>query len=127
MEDSRLAFLNSLNFIIACQIVYMYFLDFNMITLLLHVIQMLIIYHGCKHNPSQRGVTSFQRNLFVCVVIFSNIPVILFHVFYENVSPIVLTFIGSEELHGSRLLLNDAIVMILESFMILNQYFLECH
>jgi len=130
MEEGRSLFLNSLHYIIACQIIYMYFLDFNLITLFLHLIQLLVIYHGSRHNSSRRGVSNFQKSIFICIVIFSNLPVIILHIFSETTSPIVLTFVSSSrELTRAALytlLYNDALIIMLESFMVLHRRLLEC-
>jgi len=122
VDEGRSSFLAQLHYVTACQIVYMYFLDFNLVTLLLHFVQLLVIYHGSKHHSSRQGVTSFQKSIFVCIVLFSNLPVILLHIFYQKTSPIVLTFVGTSELAQLHtLLVNDLVIILLESCMVLHR------
>jgi len=122
MEEGRTFFLAQLHYVTACQIIYMYFLDFNLVTLLLHFVQLLVIYHGSKHHTPRQGVTSFQKSIFVCIVLFSNLPVILLHIFYQKTSLITLNFVGTTELAQLQtLLMNDLLIILLESCMVLHR------
>jgi len=134
IEDTRSKFINSLSYILGCNVLYMYFLDWNIFTLLIRGLQLFCAYRGSKPEESEisnrRNSQSVQRILFVFIVIISNLPVLLLHLTSRKIQPISLNFIGTNDetqLMASpyTLLLGDLFVMIIQSLLILHRSWLK--
>eukprot|EP01098_Paradermamoeba_levis_P016304 TRINITY_DN8738_c0_g1_i1.p1 TRINITY_DN8738_c0_g1~~TRINITY_DN8738_c0_g1_i1.p1 ORF type:complete len:189 (+),score=25.03 TRINITY_DN8738_c0_g1_i1:303-869(+) len=107
MEESESHFSFSLFFLLGLEIVYMYYLDWNSLTLLWRLLQFIIIYHATR-----RGI--FKNSLSL-LVIFSNIPVIILHLFSQSLHLITLNFIGEVQLASiPKLLCNDFFIILIE-------------
>jgi len=130
-HESRKKILSALNYVLSCNVIYMYFLDWNVFTLLLRALQLFCVYKGGKilvrGRAGLEGTSIVQKAIFLAVVILSNLPILLAHIFYGGVKPIILTFIGPSHVYAEPplvLFLHDLFVMVLQTCMILNRQLL---
>jgi hypothetical protein len=90
---------------------------------------------GSKDRSPTSAIVA--KAIFYTMVVICNIPVIMVHLFYRGcfpigfidklgVQPLLLNFVGNVQIsHRLTLLLNDIIVIGLETCVILHQQFLQ--
>ncbi|PRP85475.1 hypothetical protein PROFUN_06844 [Planoprotostelium fungivorum] len=117
-EQERKQALSSLLFILSCNVIYVYFLDWNFTTLVIRSVQLFCVYQV-------RPLDDFTRNLFMFVVMVSNVPVLLIHCIVEGTQPLILMFVGQIVLSRVfTLLFNDLIIIGLQTIILLHPKFL---
>jgi len=120
VSESRNGALTSLSFLLACNVVYMYFLDWNILTLSIRAFQLFCVYKG------RRNDLFLRKLIFYVIVVFANLPVLMVHLFYKGIQPLILVFVGdiiSAAPH--TVLVNDALIIALESLIILHAHLLR--
>lgn len=116
MEDSRASFLSALFYVLCCNVIYMYFLDWNSSTLLIRALQLLLLY---KYAQWSQSGASPRGSAFLYAILFSNIPILLIHALYRNPRPFLLTFMGQPRLASyGMIFLHDAFIIIMEYIII---------
>eukprot|EP01117_Protostelium_nocturnum_P002460 TRINITY_DN13152_c0_g1_i1.p1 TRINITY_DN13152_c0_g1~~TRINITY_DN13152_c0_g1_i1.p1 ORF type:complete len:128 (+),score=11.04 TRINITY_DN13152_c0_g1_i1:55-438(+) len=121
-DDSRAAAVQSLMFLLSCNVIHMYFLDWNFVTLTTRSIQLFCVYKVRKQNEFARKI------IFIMIVIGSNLPILVTHMFYRGVQPFILMFVGQVVISRvPTILFNDLIIILLESVIVYHPKYILGH